>query len=116
MQSTSSEATLTGAGTLKPGDRVSVTRHDGSVEVGYVQESEASSTFVKIGPTAVRRLRNMRMTAHRQLGHSFWPRRSQSPHRYECHRCGMEKEPGTMADMGCQDYLKFKVVQEVHNL
>ncbi len=57
-----------------------------------------------------------RLVAHSQLGHSFWPRRTGGRHRYECGRCGMEKESGARITMTCKEYTLLKVVQAVHNL
>jgi hypothetical protein len=116
MQSTTSdEVLLTGPVGLKPGDKVRVDGSDGP-KIGTVLESESSSSSVKLGNwTAPRPPRNGRMTAHRQLGHSFWPRRDRRVHYYECCRCGMEKPPGTRVDMDCQNYLRYKVVKEVHD-
>jgi hypothetical protein len=114
MQSTRSETTLTTSLALKEGDLVSITRSDGSVEIGEVLRSDEHPGTVSFRKLRETLPRNRKMVAHRQMGHSFWPRRNLSPHRYECCHCGMEKPPGVKPDMDCQNYLRYKVVQEVH--
>jgi hypothetical protein len=86
------------------------------ITVGNVQHTVTnviSTTELRIEESwEVRKRKPRKLTAHRERGHSWWPKAGVTPQHYECRRCGATKEPATRASESCDE----SIVRAVHDL
>lgn len=104
--SSTASTTLSTAGLhgVKAGDRITLSGSQ------HATVQSVSGNTLDLGTWTAEKSREPKLQYHKDNGHAFWPKREERA--YECSRCKTPKEPGTKAEMSCDDSL----VNAVHDL